>query len=190
MAGAEAYLRAKFRLDPFKRLPLIYQCHGQTGQTYRHKTVYSIGRTVLQTVPQKFVLMTFLKTKLGRINKVNGKWRYVVLLGRVCVCCTSKPHIQFIMAALWNRAGHYIFALWFLLLLLLLSSFFFFSSPNLSSRRVDVYHTSTHSVDLVRMLDAGLKCAARGSLETQDAKMTQKIAILAPSHNFGLYLRS
>jgi len=33
-------------------------------------------------------------------------------------------------------------------------SFFFlllFSSPNLSSRRLDVYHTSTHGVDLVRI---------------------------------------
>ena len=53
-----------------------------------------------------------------------------------------------VMAALWNRAGHYIFALWFL-------SFFFllllFSSPNLSSRRLDVYHTLTHGVALVRI---------------------------------------
>jgi len=32
-----------------------------------------------------------------------------------------------------------------------LSSIFFFSSPNLSGRRVDVYHTSTHSVALVRI---------------------------------------
>ena len=39
------------------------------------------------------------------------------------------------MAALWNGAGHYIFALWFL-------SFFFFYSPNLSGCRLDVYHTS------------------------------------------------
>ena len=43
---------------------------------------------------------------------------------------------QLFMAALWNTVGHYIFALW-----LLLSSVFVFSSPNLSGRRLDVYHT-------------------------------------------------
>ena len=58
------------------------------------------------------------------------------------------------MAALCNRAGHYIFVLWFLLLSFFLSFFllsFFFSSPNLSGRRLDVYHTSTHGVALVRI---------------------------------------
>ena len=52
-----------------------------------------------------------------------------------------------VMDALCSRAGHYIFALWFLSS----SSFFFFSSPNLSGRRLDVYHTSTHGVALVRI---------------------------------------
>jgi len=52
-----------------------------------------------------------------------------------------------VIVALCNRADHYIFMLWFVLLLLLLS--FFFSSPNLSSRRLDVYHTSAHGVVLV-----------------------------------------
>ena len=47
------------------------------------------------------------------------------------------------MVALWNRETIYIF----ILFLLLLSSFF--SSPNLSSRRLDVYHTSAHGVVLV-----------------------------------------
>jgi len=48
------------------------------------------------------------------------------------------------MVALCNRADHYIF-------ILFLSSFFlsFFSAPNLSSRRLDVYHTSAHGVALV-----------------------------------------
>jgi len=46
-----------------------------------------------------------------------------------------------IMVALCNRADHYIF-------ILFLSSSFF-SSPNLSSRRLDVYHTSAHGVVLV-----------------------------------------
>ena len=52
-------------------------------------------------------------------------------------------HNRLIMAALRSRCGHYIFILWFLL-----SSF---SSPNLSGRRLDVYHTSTYGVALVRM---------------------------------------
>jgi len=60
---------------------------------------------------------------------------------------------DFLMVALCNRADHYIFALWFLSFFL--SSFFllsfFFSSPNLSGRRLDVYHTSTHGVALVRI---------------------------------------
>jgi len=68
---------------------------------------------------------------------------------------------------------------------------FFYSSPNLSGRRLDVYHTTTHGVALVRSWNAGLKPAARGSLKTQDAKKSPKIAIWAPSHNFfGLYLHN
>jgi len=58
--------------------------------------------------------------------------------------------------------------LWFVLLLL---SFF---SPNLSRRRLDVCHTSTHGVALVRISDAGLKPTAGGSLKTQDAKKVAK----------------
>jgi len=50
-----------------------------------------------------------------------------------------------VMAALHSRCGHYIFILWFLLL----SSFF--PSPNLSRRRLDIYHTSTHRVALVQI---------------------------------------
>jgi len=62
------------------------------------------------------------------------------------------------MVALWNRADHYIFIMWFVSIYLL------FSSPNLSGRTLDVYHTSTHGVALVRIYNAGLKRAARGLL--------------------------
>jgi len=92
---------------------------------------------------------------------------------------------RIIMVALCNRAD-----LIFLPCGFFLSIFFFFSSPNLSGHRLDVYHTSTHGVALVRIYNAGLKRAARGSLKMQDAKKSPKIAIWAPSHNFvGLYLR-
>jgi len=91
------------------------------------------------------------------------------------------------MVALRNKADHYILSCGFFFFL---SSSFFFSSTNLSRRRLNVCHTSTHGVALVRFQDAGLKRAARGSLKTQDAKKSPKIAIWAPSHNFvGSYLR-
>jgi len=51
--------------------------------------------------------------------------------------------MELIMAALHSRCGHCICALWSLSI--------FFSSPNLSGRRLDVYHTSTHGVALVRI---------------------------------------
>jgi len=42
---------------------------------------------------------------------------------------------------------------------------------------------STHGVALVRISNTGLKCAACGSLEIQDAKMTQKIAQLCQAES-------
>jgi len=51
VARDEAYLRAKFHLDPSNRLATIHQRYRQTGQTDRQRSD-SIGRTVLQTVAQ------------------------------------------------------------------------------------------------------------------------------------------
>ena len=66
-----------------------------------------------------------------------------VLSAYVANCYTT---LTFVMVALCNRADHYIFILF---LVLVLSSFF--SSPNLSGRRLDVYHTLAHGVALVRI---------------------------------------
>jgi len=54
--------------------------------------------------------------------------------------------------------------------------FLSFSSPILSRRRLDVYHTSTHGVALVRIYNAGLKCAVRGSLKILDAKIQNSLS--------------
>jgi len=71
--------------------------------------------------------------------------------------CLKTPRVHekmLVMAALCNRAGHYIFMLWFLSS----SSFFLlsslFSSPNLSGRRLDVYHTLAPGF----CLSANLEC--------------------------------
>ena len=72
---------------------------------------------------------------------------YVIGQTIIFSCCGLFMVVQ------CNRETIYIFMLWFvlllLLLLLLLSSFF--SSPNLSGRRLDVYHTLAHGVALVRI---------------------------------------
>jgi len=68
-------------------------------------------------------------------------------------CQVMLSHFKqlIIMVALLNKAGHYIFILWFLSIYLsiyLLSSSFC-SSPDLSGCTLDVYHTSTPGVALV-----------------------------------------
>jgi len=57
--------------------------------------------------------------------------------------------LGFVMVALQNRADHYIFILSFVLSFFFL--YIFLSSPNLSRRRLDVCHASTHGVALVRI---------------------------------------
>ena len=62
------------------------------------------------------------------------------------------------MAALRNRAGHYVFVMWFLyvfVLWFLSSIFYLFSSPNLSGRRLDVYTILRH---MVWPYSANLEC--------------------------------
>jgi len=57
---------------------------------------------------------------------------------------------------------------------LLSFDFFLFSSPILSGRILYVYHNSTYDTAVVRISNACLKYAARGSLGIQDAEITQK----------------
>ena len=86
----------------------------------------------------------------GRYDFGTFQRRDVLTMGRFdCKALTgSDSDSFFIMAALRNRAGHYICALWFLSSICLSS---FFSSHNLSGRKLDVYHTLTHGVALVRI---------------------------------------
>jgi len=57
------------------------------------------------------------------------------------------------MDALCSRCGHYIFVLWFLLLS--------FSSPNLSRRKLDLYHTSAHGVACTNLECRSEMCCRR-----------------------------
>jgi len=83
------------------------------------------------------------------------------------------------MAALHSRCRHYIFVLWFLLLSFFLSSFF--SSPNLSGRRVDVYHNSPsvhHSTTL-----SGYIFAAKARIDNREKNLLNSNVSPTCSHN-------
>ena len=87
-----------------------------------------------------------------------------VSMSRDCVLTVSVRHSY--NCLLWSPYGigqTIIFSSCFFFL-------FYFLAPNLSGQRLDVYRTSTRGVALVRIQNAGLKCAARGSLQIQDAK--------------------
>ena len=90
--------------------------------------------------PVKCSMCSFEKTRLKFTRFIRDFFLQILGLHTFVIFTPSVQLVDcryLIMAALWNMAGHYIFVLWFLL-----RSSFFFSSPNLSGRRLDVYHTS------------------------------------------------
>ena len=112
----------------------------------------SIAESLHHTFHLMSVLANFLRMHLSVASEVN-----------ICLVCFTL---------LWPPYG-----IWQAIIFLpvISSSIFFFSSPILSRRWLDVCHTATHGVALVRIQDAGLKCAALGSLKIQDAKKSPKI---------------
>ena len=79
----------------------------------------------------------------------HSSYLYIIRISPFSCCwhafCHALINEYLYMVALCNRADDYIFILFLSFLLL------FFSSPNLSSRRLDVYHTLAHGVALVRI---------------------------------------
>jgi len=81
------------------------------------------------------------------------------------------------------------FALWFLTFFYL--SFFFFSSPIVTGRRVDVYHTSTHGVALSANSEYRSEMCCTRLAGNTTCKNDAKNRHPGPSHNFvGLNLRN
>ena len=89
----------------------------------------------------------------------------------------SKFGCMLFVVALWNRADHYILIPLFLSFYLLL-----FSSPKLSGRTLDVYHTSKRGVALVSV---NLECksnvlqAARWKCRTQKVAKNRHLGTIA-----------
>ena len=126
-----------FALETLKRRPC---CHRES-HTMRGACTESLHLIIGQCSEIR------KNSLIGKHGEVVEKTLYKCINERLMhVAAWYGRSFYFIMAALRCRCGHYIFALWFLL-----SSIFFLSSPNLSRRRLDVYHTSTHGVALLRI---------------------------------------
>ena len=90
------------------------------------------------------------------------------------------------MAALWNRAGHYVFVLVSSSTFLLL-----FFSPNLSGRRLDVCHTCRTWCDLSANLGFRSEtCCMRLAGNTERKNNAKKRYLGTIAQLVGLYLRN
>jgi len=123
----------------------IHVHNGTLGEVH-HKVLSSVkihGRLTCEICKQYHWSFTDPPaiTHRPHLGAAGGWW----LVGECGELWGRRLYSSLIMVALWNRADHYIFMLWFVLS----SSSSFFSSPNLSHRRLDVYHTSAHGVVLV-----------------------------------------
>jgi len=82
-------------------------------------------------------VLSFLKCSIHACIHTSSLYHYQPIFGQFMFGILSSCRL------LWPPyviGGHYIFALWFLSSIYL---FILFSSPNLSGRRLDVYHTLT-----------------------------------------------
>jgi len=82
------------------------------------------------------------------VNSKNNGHKYIEPFQRYAyIFEINRPIYLFIMAALRSKWGFCSYGFFFFFFVLS----FFSSSPILSRRRLDVYHTSTHDVTLVRI---------------------------------------
>jgi len=129
-------------------LPHMYSQYGELRPTSGWDLLASLGH------PSKFQRVSRLGTVTARHLRSGRQPKFAVLNRGCHLYSAGRPsrwalaHVL-VMAALCNRV-----AIIFLPCSFVLSSSIFlylFSSTNLSGHRLDVYHTSTHGVALVRI---------------------------------------
>ena len=158
ISGTAERISAKFRGKTclFPRSD-EFKCQGQRSQLSKVNVTRDKNALSAVVTPGS-VRMVCARCK-QRAAAADGTILYLpgVISGACVRCMFGKTSLALVMVALRNRADHYIiFILWFLSICLsvclsIYLSICFFSSPNLSRRRLDVCHTSTHGVVLVRI---------------------------------------
>ena len=131
-------------------------CNGDVCVGLLRHSEYSWGKLVVSNVCSKHTAPVSALPKDRRCHeeyKVGCGFVFFPLCwimffqAALAVCFWSALPVTdcFFKVALFNRADHIHFHH------VVCSSFFFLSSPNLSGRRLDVCHTSTHGVALVQI---------------------------------------
>jgi len=133
-----------FQFQRLSRIGSVTARHSSTGRQpnfaalNRGCHLYLAGRPSRWALAHILVIVSHLTKPLPTvIGSVHSAYRSQF------PALNSPSFRYFVMAALRSRCGHYIFTLFL--------SLYLFSSPNLSGRRLDVYHTSTHGVVLARI---------------------------------------
>ena len=89
-----------------------------------------------------------------------------------CPCLllpNCRPSQQ--LLSCYGHSAQQMWTLYFAAVISIFLSIFLSSSPNFSGRRLDVYHTFTHDLALVRIQNEMCCLVACGSLKIQDAKV-------------------
>jgi len=104
VARSEAYLHAKFYLDPSNRLGTIHQRYRQ-DRTDRQTTVRCIGRTVLQTVAQKSKLISIFGRPFVKRFAL-CYWTVVLSCLSVCLSVLSVTLVHCGQTIGWIKMKH------------------------------------------------------------------------------------
>jgi len=128
----------------FRRCSQALQCTGQHVQRSAKvtQTMHAARRPTPPIMSRPLRIVRYRDMKRHDISISLLDYDMITSINKLFWC-----HLHFITFSLWPPCvadADIIFLSRFFL-------FFFYSSPNLSGRRLDVYHTSTHGAALVRI---------------------------------------
>jgi len=136
---------------------LLLEATDQSGEKSSQNMRVIVLQVVIPVFPQytnESYRVLFSYTHTQTHTHTHAQLSMATCLVATCYWCLQlcvKPLILFCSFSFYGRPASQMRTLYFHLVVSSFFFFFFLSSPNLSGRRLDVYHTSTHGVALVQI---------------------------------------